>query len=146
MTGIMYNSRCLEEESTSQLGIKGTGAYLVQFNVWLRKGGWPGLGGRQQSVSSVCRMLRGGEWSCLTCGEPGIGSFPLEPAEITAPTLHPLPDLCIRDWRCDVSPQVSHWWLRLCNCALPKVAEKLHIVFWYWYERKRGEQGERISF
>lgn len=62
MTVIMYNSRCLEEESTSQLGIKKTWACLVQFNVYQRKGGWPGLGGRQQSASCVCGALRGGEW------------------------------------------------------------------------------------
>lgn len=61
LLGIIYNSRCLEEESTSQLGIKKTGAYLVQFNVQLRKGGWPGLSGRQQSASSVCGVLGGGE-------------------------------------------------------------------------------------
>lgn len=61
MTGIMYNSRCLEEESTSQLGIKKTWAYLAQFNVWQGKGGWPGLGGRQQSASCVSGVLRDGD-------------------------------------------------------------------------------------
>lgn len=67
-------------------------------------------------------------------------------AEITVPTLHKISHLWIREWRCEVSPQVSHPWHRQCHPAVPKVADELHAVFWSWYGKERGEQGDGIWF
>lgn len=57
-----------------------------------------------------------------------------------------------RGWRHEVSPQVSHWRHRLCNCAVPKEAENSELCFGADVNKKkkpkklerRGEQGDGI--